>query len=97
MLDRAQFFHDVTAASAPFVTDVLQDLYRQTRMHIKKDAYFTGTGCDRETTWVQVSSDEVTTLLLKSGTSSWMYDRGLVVMRYDISQWGCLKLRSTSL
>ena len=37
------------------------------------------------------------TLLLKSGTSSWMYDRGLVVMWYDIPQWGCLGLRLTSL
>ena len=44
MLDRAQLFRDVTAPSAPFVTDVLQDLYRQARMHIKKDAYLTRTG-----------------------------------------------------
>ena len=28
-------------------------------------------------------------LLLKSGMSSWMRDRGLVVLWYDIFQWGC--------
>ena len=44
MLDREQLFRDVTAPNAPFVTDVLQDLYRQARMHIKKDAYLTRTG-----------------------------------------------------
>ena len=44
MLDREQLFCDVTAPIAPFVTDVLQDLYRQARMHIKKDAYLTRTG-----------------------------------------------------
>ena len=44
MLDREQLFRDVTAPSAPFVTDVLQDLHRQARMHIKKDAYLTRTG-----------------------------------------------------
>ena len=35
MLDSEQLFRDVTAPNAPFVTDVLQDLYRQARMHIK--------------------------------------------------------------
>ena len=54
-------------------------------------------GCVRETTWAQASSDEATMLLLKSGMSSWMRDRGLVVLWYDILQWGCLRLRSTSL
>ena len=44
MLDREQLFRDVTAPNAPFVTDVLQDLYRQARMHIKKDACLTRTG-----------------------------------------------------
>ena len=44
MLDRAQLFLDVTAPSAPFVTDVLQDLCRQARAHIKKDAYLARTG-----------------------------------------------------
>ena len=29
---------------APFVKDVLKDLYRQARMHIKKDAYLTPMG-----------------------------------------------------
>ena len=43
-LDREQLFRDVTAPNAPFVTDVPQDLYRQARMHIKKDAYLTRTG-----------------------------------------------------
>ena len=38
MLDPVQLFRDVTAPSAPFVTNVLQDL------HIKKDAYLTRTG-----------------------------------------------------
>ena len=36
MLDREQLFRDVTASSAPFVTDVLQDPHRQDRMHINK-------------------------------------------------------------
>ena len=44
MLDSEQLFRDVTAPNAPFVTDVLQDLYRQARLHIKKDAYLTRTG-----------------------------------------------------
>ena len=53
--------------------------------------------CVREKTWAQASSDEATMLLLKSGMSSWMRDRGLVVLWYDKLQWGCLRLRSTSL
>ena len=44
MLDGEQLFRDVTAPSAPLITDIMQDLYLQARMHIKKDAYLTRTG-----------------------------------------------------